>query len=339
MRAIISIIVPNFNKGAYIEATLKSIIAQTYNNWEVIIVDDGSVDNSYDASLIYAEKYDKIRFTCRNRAPKGGNTCRNIGLSMAKGDYIIFLDSDDLMAPFCLQQRVDYISSKPDLEFAVFPIGTFYNQIGDSSSEWLPKRTRDHLVQFLRHELPWHTSSPIWRKNFLMELNGFDESFQRLQDVELHTRALLQSPKYEIANNVKVDVFYRISDARSRNIYNEEKLNSLYLEAVGKYITKSSSLIYQKKDFKDTNKFQKALFGTYFSALERTLTMGYRLKSIAQNKADEQLRKFTKEMEKDIKIGKWRKRIVCIYVYMFKSNFWRVKGFNRLMKYIFIQLP
>lgn len=86
-----SIIVPNYNKGEYIEECLTSILNQTYKNYEVIVIDDGSTDNS----LEIINKYD-VKLLQTNRLMAGG--ARNLGLKHAKGEYIIFLDSDDYLA-------------------------------------------------------------------------------------------------------------------------------------------------------------------------------------------------------------------------------------------------
>jgi glycosyltransferase involved in cell wall biosynthesis len=107
MNPLISIIIPTFNRAHYICETLKSIIAQTYTNWECIIVDDGSSDDSLLVINSFAKK--DVRFRLINRPSdrnKGASTCRNIGIENSKGEFIQFLDSDDLMSENKLEQQI-----------------------------------------------------------------------------------------------------------------------------------------------------------------------------------------------------------------------------------------
>ncbi|ALJ04599.1 hypothetical protein APS56_05350 [Pseudalgibacter alginicilyticus] len=98
--SLISIIIPTYNRANLIRETLYSIKTQTYQNWECIIVDDGSDDNSDETIGNYIKQDIRFKYLKRPKnKPKGGNVCRNIGLDSAKGDYIVFFDSDDLMTP------------------------------------------------------------------------------------------------------------------------------------------------------------------------------------------------------------------------------------------------
>lgn len=97
---LISIIIPTFNRAHYIEETLDSIINQTYSNWECIIIDDGSVDNTQEVIAKYLKK--DVRFQFHNRPSnrvKGANSCRNYGFELSKGELIKWFDSDDIMLP------------------------------------------------------------------------------------------------------------------------------------------------------------------------------------------------------------------------------------------------
>ncbi len=104
----VSIIIPSYNRVNLIGETLDTILAQTYTNWECLVIDDGSNDNSQKLYDIYKVKDNRFLFFKRPKSkPKGANTCRNIGLENTSGDYIVFFDSDDLMTPNHLQVKVD----------------------------------------------------------------------------------------------------------------------------------------------------------------------------------------------------------------------------------------
>lgn len=233
----ISIIIPNFNKGDFIQKAIESIIAQEYKNWEAIVVDDGSSDNSIEIIKKFSGLDARVKLHRRERTPKGGSTCRNIGIENALGDYLIFFDSDDLMSPMCIGERVKLMEANLDLDFAIFPVGTFYKELGDSSMIWKVKKG-NHLKQFLSHDLPWNIMSPIWKSTFIKKaLKGFDESFPRLQDVEFHTRALLQPEvNYRVISKTSPKCFYRIDQDRT-NQSSVEYLSSM-LTGIELYIEK-----------------------------------------------------------------------------------------------------
>lgn len=105
-----SIIVPNYNKEEYIEETLNSIFNQTYQNIEVIIIDDGSTDNS----LSIIKKY-PVKLFHTNRKRAGG--ARNVGINNATGDYILFLDSDDYFTDSQVIERLAHLINDEDIIF------------------------------------------------------------------------------------------------------------------------------------------------------------------------------------------------------------------------------
>ncbi len=105
-----SIIVPNYNKGEYIHECLDSIINQNFKNYEIIVIDDGSSDNSLDE----IKKYD-VRFYHTNRLQAGG--ARNMGMEKANGQYIIFLDSDDYLNNENVLKELDNLIEDEDLIF------------------------------------------------------------------------------------------------------------------------------------------------------------------------------------------------------------------------------
>ena len=118
---MISIIIPNFNKSAYIIETLSSVESQNYNDWECIIIDDNSADKSVELINQFIKSKSKFKFII-NKKNYGASYCRNLGINISKGKYIIFLDADDLVLPKCFSNRINKISSDETLDFAVFPM-------------------------------------------------------------------------------------------------------------------------------------------------------------------------------------------------------------------------
>ena len=170
--------------------------AQTFADWEAIVVDDHSQDNSVGVARRYAESDSRIRVVSRRSDRKGGNICRNEGLSLAQGDYVIFLDSDDLLAPFCLEHRVAAMDHAPDSGFGVYQTEIFTKTIGDRQLLWNVFIEANDLHRFLSLDTVWLTTGPIWRKKVLTQLGGFDEDVLSFQDWALHVRALIAGIKY-----------------------------------------------------------------------------------------------------------------------------------------------
>ncbi|GAK89365.1 glycosyltransferase [Nonlabens ulvanivorans] len=118
---MISIIIPVFNRVDLVKDTMGSITQQSYQNWECIIIDDGSTDGSQNAIQNFIATDKRFQFIQRpQEVKKGAPSCRNIGLSHATGDYIQFFDSDDIMIPTMLEDKLallesgdyDYVISK-----------------------------------------------------------------------------------------------------------------------------------------------------------------------------------------------------------------------------------
>lgn len=105
---LVSIITPMYNSQKFIGITIESAINQTYKDWEMIIVDDCSTDNSLDIVKTYAQNDERIKYI-RNDSNKGVSSARNTALKMAKGKYISFLDSDDIWSEDKLQKQVEFM--------------------------------------------------------------------------------------------------------------------------------------------------------------------------------------------------------------------------------------
>lgn len=201
---LVTIIIPVFNSEKYLEETLQSVLDQTYPHWECIQVDDGSTDQSPRISRSFTEKDDRFISLKREREPKGVSVCRNIGIEASNGDYLIFLDSDDLLHKENLANRVSFMEKHPKLDFAVFQMQAFGRK-----NFLVTVQSDDYLKSFLSFDFPWVVTSPIWRSVFLKSLEGFNEKLPVLEDPELHMRALIKKPRFKVMADSEPDCFYR----------------------------------------------------------------------------------------------------------------------------------
>jgi glycosyltransferase involved in cell wall biosynthesis len=265
MAVSFSVIITCFNKGRYIEETIRSVICQSYLDYEILLIDDCSTDNSRDIIHQFILANSSIRVWW-NEVNKGANYCRNLGLKNAMNEFVIFLDGDDLLDCDCLHKRSLEINSNPINDFWVFSMYSFLESKYSVVSTWKPSEN-NFLNEFLSHRLPWTISQPVWRKKFLIQLEGFDETFKRLQDVELHTRALLQGARVFISSTAP-DCFYRVDAARILNFENHFRLQA------------EGSLMYFKK-FYPQIKSNKKIYGTVLMVID-AVWEGMRSKKISR---------------------------------------------------------
>lgn len=130
MNRMVSVIIPTYNRERYICEALESVFAQTYPEFEVIVVDDGSTDNTEEALKSYL---DRIKYIYKSNG--GPASARNAGMKASKGKYVAFLDSDDLWLPNKLQLQVTFLEAHPDYAMVV----SDYDFIGERKVKYLKK--------------------------------------------------------------------------------------------------------------------------------------------------------------------------------------------------------
>lgn len=207
MSNLISILIPNYNKVNFLKETLDSIVNQTYGYWECIIVDDHSTDNSWDLLNEFAVKDTRFKIIRRPiEIPKGGNFCRNYAFSLAKGEYINWFDSDDIMHPMFLETKIDAFKKNPSLDAAIVRFECFEHKISESYFiDYIPRY--DNLVFDYFKGIQFQTGGPLFRKAFLDGKKLFNERLRFGQEKEFFYRLILSDMKVEIIN--KNLFFYR----------------------------------------------------------------------------------------------------------------------------------
>jgi glycosyltransferase involved in cell wall biosynthesis len=211
---LVSIIIPTYNRAHLIGETLDSVLAQTYKNWECIVVDDGSTDYTDELLGFYTKKDSRIQYHHRpTNRKKGANACRNYGFELSVGGYILFLDSDDLIEIFCLEERVNYFKIKKS-DFIIADTGTLKGHRKSILPINNSNKAETFLLSFLNYKLPWTVMSVLWKREILEKFK-FNDSLTRFQDVEFHIRILMYSDfsYYRIS---KVDNFYRVRKGDKR---------------------------------------------------------------------------------------------------------------------------
>ena len=187
---LVSLIIPIYNIEKLLPLTLDSVLNQTLVNFECIMVDDFSTDKTKSIAYSYAKK-DKRFKVITHRANYGASTARNTGLRFAKGKYIAFLDSDDLIMPESLELRVKTLEDSEDENV----IGTYSGTCTIKMDRKIPpigKEIELKKIDFISSNgnCPFNANQPMFKTNLFKKLGGFDQSLTQAEDYEMWMRAL-----------------------------------------------------------------------------------------------------------------------------------------------------
>lgn len=304
MQPLVSIIIPTYNRAHLIGETLDSVLAQTYTNWECIVVDDGSTDDTDALLQKYVERDSRFQYHHRPKdRPKGANACRNYGFEVSKGEYLIYFDSDDLMISTCLEKRVEAIKGT-SYDLVVFSMGRFENgtSLRDDPNRIVVNASLDETINlFLKGNLPWNCSRPIIKTKFIKKNNiKHNENLLRFQDVEFNIRLLkIGQAKYKSID--LTDIYYRLD---------RERINKL---SFYKSVNKSFEVYFQSifsifsEEFKIENR--KIFMFRFF-----TLIKNYYLKNIDSKYVTRTLILF----QENLKLTKFEKNLFFMLILLNK---------------------
>lgn len=225
MPPVVSILTPSFNREDLVAETLDSVLAQSWPHWELLVVDDGSTDRTRDVVAEYAARDSRIRLFDRSWEPKGACTCRNEGVSMSSGDYVMFLDTDDIIEPFCLENRVKAMEAEPDLDFAIFPGLMFEHRPHDLGLWWNTDKAEDELTRQFRGDAIAQGTGVLWRRESFIRIGMWNLELMLWQDIELFFRAYIQDYRYRKFFDLPPDLHNRVNPTSlSRgNFFSPEK--------------------------------------------------------------------------------------------------------------------
>lgn len=205
----ISVIIPFFNRADLLLETLQSIKSQTFSNYEVLIVDDGSeeVEASKIRNLISQTGNERFTFMARpSDFPKGANPCRRYGFAQAKGTYVKWFDSDDLMKPELLEIQIGQIAAGYDGVFCSCEIwnGDFSSHIKDGWRKFNFSNTP--LQDYLKTQLAWQTGCGLWRADSIRQVEPFSEDITNAQEWIFHLKSLTAGLKIGVSNKKLVKI-------------------------------------------------------------------------------------------------------------------------------------
>mgnify|MGYP001166524775 CR=1 FL=1 len=234
MSTLVTVYITNHNYGKYLEESIESVLSQSYTNFELLIIDDGSTDNSKEILNKY-EFNSKIKVIFQNN--KGLTISNNIALKLSNGEFIVRLDSDDYFHRDALKNLLSGFTS----ESIGMVFGDWYeiDEIGDIIQRNERHNFKKDVILF---DQPAHGACTMFRKKCLLKLNGYDESITRQDGYELWLRFIEEFS----VNNINTPIFFYRQHGKSLT-KNEKKLFNTRAKILQNHATKL--LNYKDKKF------------------------------------------------------------------------------------------
>lgn len=198
----VSVIIPAYNSAKYLIDAIASVLNQTYTDYEIIVINDGSTDNTREVVKPYL---DRIRYF--EQENKGVSATRNRGMYLARGELIAFLDADDFFMPHKLQQQVKIFDIQPDLGI----VNSGFRMISEEGKQ-IQDIERWHSIPTLTPEIwllhkPVLPSAMMFKKFWLLKVGGFDPRFSASEDVDVVLRMIIWGCKSTWLK--EITVYYR----------------------------------------------------------------------------------------------------------------------------------
>ncbi len=215
---LVTVIIPVFNYGFCVAETIGSLQAQTYANWEALVIDDGSSDDTREVIGRLALRDERIKYHYQSR--RGVSSARNLGIDQAKGDYVLFLDGDDLITPNKLAAHVSLLKSDSGVDMSYSDVyyfrdgnisKLFYGRLGNR--KWTIKLNGqgvEIISQFIAKNR-FTTHCPIIRTQFLIDNKlRFDESLCYKEDWDFWLRCMFCGANIRHVTNPDVYALVRV---------------------------------------------------------------------------------------------------------------------------------
>jgi glycosyltransferase involved in cell wall biosynthesis len=209
---LVSVIIPCYNQAHYLSEAIESVLNQTYPHFEIIVVDDGSTDNTAEVAGRYSEV--KLLSQENHGRPAVG---RNNGFRESRGDYIVFLDSDDHLLPEALEVGLSYLEAHPEYAF----VSGHCRAMGPDGEPLAVKQRpcveKDHYLELLHQNYIWTPGVVMFRRSVLERAGGFNISMtmKGSEDYDLYLRITRESPVY--CHDKAVVVYREHGSSLSRN--------------------------------------------------------------------------------------------------------------------------
>ena len=261
---LVSIIIPTFNRAHLIGETLDSVLMQTYINWECIVVDDGSTDDTEIVVMDYVKKDARFHYHQRpNSKPKGANACRNYGFEISNGEYVNWFDDDDVMLANFLEVKINVLNHNVDF---VIVSGYFVDSNLERDSEIEIFQTSELFKDYVKWNIKVLTPSVLFKRAFLFKKELFLTKIKRGQETELFSRLFFQvkSSQYMI---IEEYVFLYRQHEMTKTVKNKSYINE-YVESQTYIAVENFKKSFKINDLELINHYYLLLLNIFFKGLE-----------------------------------------------------------------------
>lgn len=247
----ISIIIPIFNSEKYISKCLNDILEQTYYNFEVILVDDGSTDNSYQICKKFCEFDSRIKVITQKNS--GVSKARNTGLKTAKGKYICFMDSDDRVDPDYLRNLIDsYCRSNSKVGLVIHGCKIdFYNKGKIIKRQIVEPKSNiykfQNFLESLEKEVPIISAQTVWGKLYIKSIIK-SNSLLFSEGIGLSEDFLFNLKYMNCINEILVDSYSNYHYVKTENESSVHRYHPEYLDTIKKIIFNMQNILIKPSD-------------------------------------------------------------------------------------------
>ncbi|CAN5380525.1 hypothetical protein BH20ACI1_BH20ACI1_00550 [soil metagenome] len=241
----ISVIIPAYNIAPYIKETLDSVFAQTYKDFEIVLVNDGSTDTE-ELEKVLAPYFDKIIYA--EQTHLGASQTRNAAICLAQCEFLAFLDGDDIWFPGFLESSINYLE-KNSLEMVYCDAELFGERLfsGKTFMQTAPSNGKVTAISLINCECNVITSGTVIKKDLIVKFNMFDTDFTQRQDFDLWFRLAKNGAKIGYQKKVLLKYRVRLSSLSGTNIDRAER-NIRALDVVNKYeLNEQEKAVWEKQ--------------------------------------------------------------------------------------------
>jgi len=212
---LVSVIIPTYNRAALVPLAIQSALNQTHQNLEIIVIDDGSTDNTKEAVESIAEQDSRVKYL-RHDTNKGVAAARNTGIMQARGEYIAFLDSDSQWMPEKIQKQLK-VFHEGSQELGLVGSGRINVGGKHSGKKWIPNAFGDIYKKFLRGNCyPGGPPEIVIKKQCLEKVGLFDERLLCYEDIDLYIR-IAKCYHFDAVTEPLVEIDFDAPNALSSN--------------------------------------------------------------------------------------------------------------------------
>ncbi len=286
MATLVSVVIPTYNRAQLLKETIASVVNQSYRNIECLVIDDYSADNTRQVVESFTGNEIPVRYI-RNLRRKGAQGARNYGVEMASGEYVQFLDSDDLIHAKKIELQVEVFDKNEQIDMVFCLDEYFSNRIGDTHLLWNLPNDKSYIDRFLYDDAVFHTSSPLWKKQFILRNKiVWDERLSCWQDWDFHLKALISGVRHLYIPYV-LNFIRDHTELRSLNINILSKLESKLISVF--------TIAFELKNRNELTEERKRYLTTFLYSL--TLDIYFNSKVLSSHSKNELFKKIIGDLK------------------------------------------